>query len=205
MSQETRELADALRAAVDAAVGMQRPDASAVEAAALIREATALLSGPVRPHFAKTFTASSGQEPEDAYREYSAISGFSHPIGVPLELSWGLTADGAHVATAAFRFGAAHEGAPRCAHGGWIAAVFDELLGLAQMKPRIMAATGELTVRFRRPTPIDRDLVMRAWFDPPAGRRMKGYATCHVGDRLTAEAETLFVIVEHGALERGLD
>jgi len=51
-----------------------------------------------------------------------------------------------------------HEGGPGVAHGGWTAAALDELVGHVAMQHRRLSVTGQLTVRFLRPVPIDRPL-----------------------------------------------
>ncbi len=54
------------------------------------------------------------------------------------------------------------EGGRRVAHGGWIAAVIDEIgghLGAAVMgRPGWVTVTAQLTVDFLRPVPIEQDL-----------------------------------------------
>ncbi len=57
------------------------------------------------------------------------------------------------------------EGGPGVAHGGWTAAVLDELLGHVPVLHQQMSVTGTLTVRFVKPVPIDRPLIARAWID----------------------------------------
>ncbi len=49
----------------------------------------------------------------------------------------------------------AYEGPPTCVHGGVIAEVFDEVLGAANIVAGVRAMTGTLTVRYRKPTPLN--------------------------------------------------
>ncbi|RRQ25545.1 PaaI family thioesterase [Rhodococcus sp. Eu-32] len=53
-------------------------------------------------------------------------------------------------------------GGPITAHGGWIAAVFDDALAYAvlQHNPRIV--TADLSVRYRRPVPVSTPLTVTA-------------------------------------------
>ena len=53
--------------------------------------------------------------------------------------------------------------------------------------------TGTLTIRYRKPTPLFRELVLRAWVERVEGRRIMSRAEMYDGDTLTAEAEGLFV------------
>jgi len=66
---------------------------------------------------------------------------------------------------------AAYEGGPGIAHGGWIAAFFDELLGQCVNAQGPTALTGELSVRFVKPVPIGPRLVGAARVGLRAGRR----------------------------------
>ncbi len=63
------------------------------------------------------------------------------------------------------------EGGPGVAHGGWTAGVLDELVGHVPLLCGQLAVTGELTVRFVRPVPIDRPLRARAWRERREGTR----------------------------------
>ena len=52
---------------------------------------------------------------------------------------------------------AAYEGPPGCVHGGVIASMFDELLGVANISAGVGAMTGTLTIKYRSPTPLQTD------------------------------------------------
>jgi acyl-coenzyme A thioesterase PaaI-like protein len=71
-----------------------------------------------------------------------------------------------------------HEGGPGVTHGGWTAGMFDEVLGLA-LNRRLgkPAVTRDLNVRYLRPVPIGRLLLVEAWGTPLDGDgrwRMRG-------------------------------
>lgn len=55
-----------------------------------------------------------------------------------------------------------HEGGPGVAHGGWTAAVLDEVLGHVAPFQGVMAVTGTLTVRYSKPVPVGRPLTATA-------------------------------------------
>jgi len=59
------------------------------------------------------------------------------------------------------------------AHGGWTAASFDEVLGHLVLLHGGMAVTGQLTIEFLRPVPIERDLEIRAWIEGSEGHRLQ--------------------------------
>ncbi|MFI5040898.1 MAG: PaaI family thioesterase [Acidimicrobiales bacterium] len=63
------------------------------------------------------------------------------------------------------------EGGPGVAHGGWTAAVLDEVIGHVPILHGQMSVTGTLTVRFVKPVPIGRALEATAWVDRVEGHR----------------------------------
>jgi hypothetical protein len=94
------------------------------------------------------------------------------------------------------RYGYAYEGPPGCVHGGVIAAAFDEVLGFAQSLGGRPGMTGTLTVKYRRPTPLDTDLIFEGWVDRIEGRKIFTQGRCLADGVVTAEAEGLFISVD---------
>src|SRR5579884_1000961 len=79
------------------------------------------------------------------------------------------------------------EGGRRVAHGGWIAAVIDEIGGhmgaAAVERPGWITVTSRLTVDFLRPVPIEQDLEVTGWAEERQdGRWTLGSAIRLVGD-----------------------
>jgi hypothetical protein len=103
--------------------------------------------------------------------------------------------DGGYYVGGTVVFGAAYEGPPGHVHGGLVAAMFDELLGFAQLSAGF---TGTLTVRYRKPTPLHKTLTMKAWPDRVDGRKRIIKGTCHDGETLLSEAEGLFIAPRDG-------
>lgn len=130
-----------------------------------------------------------------AFFDRSPIIGRTNPLAAPIELSVVGEGDDIHVEGRA-RFGAAYEGPPGTLHGGFVAASFDEVLGLAQTLAGRTGMTGTLKVVYRNPTPLYEELRFRAWVDRIEGRKIFVAGTCHAGDRLTAEAEAIFIAVD---------
>jgi acyl-CoA thioesterase FadM len=72
------------------------------------------------------------------------------------------------------------------------------VMGAAQrLTQRPGAMTGRLTLRYRRPTPLDTDLLFRAWIEDDRSRRVLVRAACYIDGvdqgPPTAEAEAIFV------------
>lgn len=133
----------------------------------------------------------------DDYLPRSPFVGVGSPLAPPFDYEAG---GGRFVARG--EFGAAHQGPPGYAHGGWVALAFDEALGMANAIAGLPCLTGRLTIRYRRPTPLHTPLVLEAHTQRVEGRRITTVGTLRDGDTLTAEAEGLFVML--GA-ERALE
>jgi len=118
------------------------------------------------------------------------VSGAANPLGVAIRVR----REGDE-AVASVNLGPAFEGAPDRAHGGVVAAVFDDVLGYVLQLFRVPAYTGRLTVTYRRPTPLGTDLLVRAHLVERAGRKLTIAGTMTDGDTLVAEAEALFIAI----------
>jgi acyl-coenzyme A thioesterase PaaI-like protein len=140
--------------------------------------------------------ASAGLE-DAALMERSGISGRSNPLAPPLHLEMGGDVVRGHAV-----WTAAYEGPPGCLHGGFVAAAFDDLMGFAQMLSGSAGYTGTLTVRMRRPTPLDRRIDYEAGLDRVNGRKIICWGRSYDGDALLAEAEILFVAPRDDHLAR---
>lgn len=118
------------------------------------------------------------------------VSGPHNPLGIGMQV----VVDGEEV-SAEVTLRAGHEGAPERAHGGIVAAVFDDVLGYLMSTHAIPAFTGELTVQYLRPAPIGRRLDFRSRIVERRGRKVFTEATAHDGDDLVARATGLFIEV----------
>ena len=92
-------------------------------------------------------------------------------------------------------FDAQYCGPPTGVHGGIVALVFDELLGCCNVVNQVGGFTGTLTVRYHSLTPVgvENRIRMRSWIEKREGRKTFTKGTMHFGDRLTAEAEGVFI------------
>jgi acyl-coenzyme A thioesterase PaaI-like protein len=92
--------------------------------------------------------------------------------------------------------GPAFEGAPNRAHGGVVAAVFDDLMGFVLTINESPAYTAELTVRYKRPTPVGEEIEFRARLVDRRGRRLhiQAEATDAAGTKI-ATADGLFITI----------
>jgi hypothetical protein len=84
-------------------------------------------------------------------------------------------------------------GAPQTVHGGIVAAVLDELMGLVNFVNGEGAFTGTMSVRYHRPTPIQRELTLSAATVARDGRKIRSHAEIRCDGEVTASAEGLFI------------
>ena len=112
-----------------------------------------------------------------------------------LEVSYDVDDLGRPTVTAVVCLGDDYQGPPGCVHGGYLAAMFDNLLGVLpyKMTGRRGAFTGRLTVRYRALTPLNTELVLTGKITDARSRRVVAAGQCHADGVLTAEADALFV------------
>jgi acyl-coenzyme A thioesterase PaaI-like protein len=155
-------------------------------------EALADELAPVTPPWAPAVPAFfEGMKPQDFF-PFSPMIGRYNALAPPLAVE---VIDGAVHGTG--NLDAAYEGPPGCVHGGVIAALFDELLGVANISAGVGAMTGTLTITYRSPTPLKTDLTFAAKVQGVDGRKVRTMGTIHAGDRLCAEADGIFILVDH--------
>ena len=131
----------------------------------------------------------------------SPVMGSINPLAMPLAIT--VIGEGASAAVEGrVTFSNAYEGAPGCVHGGFVASTFDEVLGVAQSASGNPGMTVNLTVDYRSPTPIKRELVFRGWCEKVEGRKIFTRGTVHADDTLCAEATGLFVSMRPELFER---
>lgn len=99
---------------------------------------------------------------------------------------------------------AEHEGGPGVAHGGWTAAMFDEVTGHVALLAGQLAVTGSMKVTYLRPVPIERPLEARAWVTRKEERRwhVEGQLTLSSTGALLGRAEAIMVLRDQGHFER---
>ena len=187
------ELSDQVRRVIDQ---MIRVDENSPELAAIRDDARALagrLQAIARSGASPRMLPEVAPGPDDLRPYYPSDARRWHvnPMHPPLEL--------VHDPSGAFRgrvtLGLAWEGPPGSVHGGFVAMLFDQILGHANVANGIPAMTGELRVRYHRPTPLHVPLVFEV---APAvresERRVRTRGVLRAGDDVTAEAEGMFVM-----------
>jgi acyl-coenzyme A thioesterase PaaI-like protein len=191
--QASRQLADALRRII-ARLAVVRPPVDALDRATTAANAFASELDAMPERSLSWEVSEAGLLPRDFVR-FSPVSGPNNPIAPPLTMRVVGEPQGEHHIEGEITFGPAYEGPPGHCHGGWIAAMFDELLGFVQMAPGF---TAYLKVDYRAPTPLNRRLDLRGWIDHVEGRKRLIRGTASLDDVLLAEAEGLFIAPRDG-------
>lgn len=97
---------------------------------------------------------------------------------------------------ATLTLGPAFEGAPGRAHGGFVAAVFDDITGHVLRIAGTPAFTGSLSVSYRAPTPIERVLEIRSRLAGREGRKLLIVAECRADGEVVATAAAVYIAVD---------
>ncbi len=90
-------------------------------------------------------------------------------------------------------FDGAFEGPPGCVHGGWVAALFDQFMGMVHMVGGNPGMTGGLSVRYVKPTPLYTELTLVGHHEVVSERRTKVTGEMLANGEVTATCEAMFV------------
>lgn len=185
-----REVGEALRRVIDRLTATSAPPEVLREAVERLSEVEELLRPYRSVRSYSGASEASGLGHGRAFFDWSPLLGLANPLAPPIRVA---VEDDMIVGRV--RFGIAYEGPPGCVHGGYIAAAFDELLGLTQSLSGKVGMTGTLTVKYRKPTPLHVDLRMEGRIESVQGRKVLTGGRMLAGDALTAEASGLFVSI----------
>ncbi|HZJ25465.1 MAG TPA: hotdog fold domain-containing protein [Acidimicrobiia bacterium] len=210
--------ADALRDLNHAFVGHDTDDDRLRAIATAAEQATAALrAGPRRDRLAlmsaaiasARAAADDGSEEADLMFPASmpgagfsdrAVAGTTNPTSIDIDARF----EGEEV-VADVVLRRAFEGAPGRAHGGIVAAAFDDVTGFVIGRLREPAFTGELTVRFHAAVPVEQTLRMVSRLDGRERRKLFISAEAHVGDQLVASCRAIYVTVDSSKFAGALD
>jgi len=120
-----------------------------------------------------------------------AVGGTTNPISADFESE--IVDDEVVVRTV---LGTAYEGAPGRVHGGMVAALFDDFTAFVLPLAKTAAYTGELTVRYHRPVPVESPLEFRARIVDHEGRKLRVTGECLADGEVVASTEVLFITID---------
>lgn len=153
----------------------------------------------IAEHAHRMFSGAPAETSDDALAEGDghgvmsdrAVGGYANPTAVDVEVGY----EGDE-AIATVTLGPAFEGAPGRAHGGIVAAVFDDVTGYVLRLAGTPAFTGRLSVAYHAPTPIEVPLEFRSRLAERSDRKLLITAECRHGRHVVASAEATFVTVD---------
>ena len=192
----TSDLAADARRLVNAIRRADAPTEALVRAAALVREATAILAPhrvegmPMQGRVGADGPVGGASTAPEVFFPWSPIIGPLNPLSAAMHLHFD-AASGTTSGTATFE--TQFVGPPGMVHGGVIALAFDELLGATNVCLGLGAFTGTLSVRYERPTPIETEVVLEARVDRTEGRKVFTVGTISHDGVVTARAEGVFI------------
>ncbi len=192
-------LADAVRRVTAVAVGQPLREEFVTEAATQIAVVADRLEAAAREEKRPRNQPFAEGHPQDIFST-SPVIGFANPVAPPVEV-WAVEGEnGEREVRGRVTFGYAYEGPPTCVHGGVIAELFDELLGMSNILAGTGAMTGTLKIRYRRPTPLLAPLELAARNTGTEGRKVFAWGGIYYQGELTAEAEGVFIVVPPGRM-----
>jgi acyl-coenzyme A thioesterase PaaI-like protein len=171
------------------------PAAERDRAIALLDEATAILGqeetpGPYWLTGLSSFDDFDLSADLATIHTYSPALGDANPFAPQVELE--VTAD--KVVQGTVTFAEIHNGPPwDTCHGGIVALVYDDIVGLAAMVGAGGGMTARLTINYRKPTPLFEPITFKAWLEEHEDRKFLARGEMRLGDVLLSEADGLFI------------
>lgn len=192
----SRRLAVEVRHLIDLLARSEAPEGAFDDASAHVADIVARLKA--FPNSARWYgyaeLANAGEEVRDRMRyghfDHSPLIGIANPVAPPMSM-W---VDGNRV-VGECTFGDAYEGPPGIVHGGFVAAAFDELLGMTQSLSGTPGMTANLSINYRRPTPLRTLIRYEGRLVRVEGRKIFTEASSFAGEVLTAQADGLFLSI----------
>ena len=120
---------------------------------------------------------------------YSPVSGKRNAIALPMKL-WKASSNEVHGEAI---FSPTYAGPPNAVHGGIVAAVFDEILAMANVISGNAGFTGTLTIKYHDKTPLNTPIELRGVNIRSDGRKQFSRGEMRVNGKVTATAEGLFI------------
>lgn len=120
---------------------------------------------------------------------YSPVSGKRNAIAPPIRM-WKV---GSNEVRGEVTFSPTYAGPPDSVHGGIIAAVFDEILAMANVISGNAGFTGTLTIRYLNKTPLNTPIELWGMNEQQDGRKQLSRGEMRVNGKVTATAEGLFI------------
>jgi acyl-coenzyme A thioesterase PaaI-like protein len=119
---------------------------------------------------------------------YSPVVGSRNALSAPVR--WREVDEGVE---GTVTFDVLYQGPPGFVHGGIAALILDVALARACARAGAVGPTAGLTLRYHHPTPLYRELTIRARHESLDGRKSSARGEIRCGDQVCISAEGLFV------------
>lgn len=192
-----RVLSARVRQLIDATVAADAPAEAISAATRAVDDALALLTPHVPAVRPPRYPMGVSFDSPAELMPFDPIMGPMNPMAPPLDFA---VEDGRSVGRA--RFGTPYEGPPGCVHGGVIALAFDQVLNVANLMAGVAGPTKRLSLRFRRPTPLNVALVFEGWVESRTEREVHSRGRLLHGTEVTVEAEGVFALLSAERMRR---
>jgi hypothetical protein len=190
---EVVELADVLRDLTSTVLSLERTSPELEELTRLLRDAQRRLAG-VAPVDPAPRVGDAATDDRRVYVDHSRDVGDYNPCFPRYEFR----VEGAG-GSGTVEFPVCYEGPPGIVHGGFLAVFFDCVLQQLNCDLGLAGKTAELSLRFRRPTPLVTPLVVHATRSID-GDRIHSRAHLELGGKVLCEAEMAAVAGDRSAL-----
>ena len=193
------QLATACRMIISELASSTAQSEAFAQARDLVQEAVAILAAADHGREYDGGEGSLADYQDHIFIDHSPLVGPLNPLAPPIVIGF----DGTSVVGEA-TFGAAYEGPPGCVHGGYIAASFGGVRGVAPGVSGKPGMTAQLTVNYRSPSPLLQPLRFVGGIDHIDGRKIftRGEMRTVADDRLCAEAQALFISMKPEFFQR---
>ena len=190
-----RRVGEALRRLINNVVATRAPVEALEGVAEVVEALTRTVEKYPQGRLYDGFSESGPSGDPHAFFDNSPIIGRANPLAPPITMRIEQEEAGA-VVIGEVCYGAPYEGPPGCVHGGFVAAAFDEVLGMTQSITGKPGMTGTLTIRYRKPTPLFADLRFEGRVDRVEGRKIFTVGQSYANGELTCEADAVFISVD---------
>ncbi|MFC7330224.1 PaaI family thioesterase [Marinactinospora rubrisoli] len=186
--REHHDLVARVRELVDAVAHTQAEPAELAAAEATVAELTELLSRRRRDTGTLLLHRPPGGPPEYG-TVTNLVAGPTNAVAPPLVMAPG--ADGE--LRGEVTLNGVYQGPPGIVHGGWLAALLDQALGAAASAAGMPGLTANLSVDYRRPTPLHAPLTVTSRVTGTERRKVFVAAEIRHDGEVTAEGTALMV------------
>ncbi len=185
-----RDAIDGVRRLIELTVTAEPSHDALATAAHHVAQAVAALEPFRRATRRREGSATRADREPATLMPFDPVVGRLSPLAPPLHVRWEPPK-----AVGEVSFTPPYEGPPGCVHGGLIAAAFDQVFNVANLMLGSPGPTASLRLDYRRPTPLGVPLRFEGWQERVDGRRVHVRGRLLAGDRVTVDAEGVFVVV----------